>query len=177
MIRDISLLVMSEGLRVVLQAMSDGPHDFSPILATCFLGIIDHPELRRWLRPGVDIEVRCSPALSKFYGWFLIERDDETNRLYFRGSRKCKGKGAGWRSGSKRVRPSSKLSSSLGVVRSNYSFTLHSLRQQLSRSELRCTGLMYLNIHGRQALTSLVDSLTNPSRLIRVRPPLRQPTH
>ena len=30
-------------------------------------------------------------------------------------------------------------------------------------------GLFYLNIHGRQALTSLVDSLTNPSQVIRVR--------
>ena len=120
-IRDVSLLSMSEGLRVVLQAMSDGPHDFSPILATCFLGIIDHPELRRWLRPGVDIEVRCSPALSKIQRLLLIESVPETNRLYCQRLRKCKGKGAGWRSGSKRVRPSSKLSSSLGVVRSNSS--------------------------------------------------------
>ncbi|BGP49997.1 hypothetical protein JCM10450v2_005902 [Rhodotorula kratochvilovae] len=29
------------------------------------------------------------------------------------------------------------------------------------------SGLFYLNIHGRQALTSLVDSLTNPSQVIR----------
>ncbi|GAA5975076.1 hypothetical protein JCM11641_000022 [Rhodosporidiobolus odoratus] len=29
------------------------------------------------------------------------------------------------------------------------------------------SGLFYLNVHGRQALTSLVDSLTNPSKVIR----------
>lgn len=56
-IRDTQLLVASDGLRVVLQALSDGPHDFSPFLAMGFLWVVDKPGTRHYLRPGVDIEV------------------------------------------------------------------------------------------------------------------------
>lgn len=47
----------AEGLRVVLQVLSDGPHDLSPFLAMGFLGVMDKPDTRQFLRPGVDIEV------------------------------------------------------------------------------------------------------------------------
>lgn len=65
-IRNLPLLVASEGLRVVLQALADGPFDFAPYLALAFLAAVDHPETRQWLRPGVDVEVRrpLSPRLS-----------------------------------------------------------------------------------------------------------------
>ncbi|KAI5479428.1 cytosolic regulator Pianissimo [Pseudohyphozyma bogoriensis] len=46
-----------QGLRVVLQSLSDGPHDLSPILAMGFLSVIDKPGTRSFLRPGVDIEI------------------------------------------------------------------------------------------------------------------------
>lgn len=54
---DIALLIKSEGLRVILQAFVDGPFDLSPFLALCFLPIMDLPETRKLLRPGLDIEV------------------------------------------------------------------------------------------------------------------------
>ncbi|GAA5937590.1 TORC2 complex subunit TSC11 [Sporobolomyces koalae] len=123
-IRDISLLVACEGLRVVLQAISDGgsgagPHDLSPILAMSFLGIVDHPDLRRWLRPGVDLEIVLS------------------------GFTEVQGKGAGIED---RIKASAQI--------------VETLLKSWS-------GLLYLNVNGRQAVTSLVDSLTNPSRIVR----------
>lgn len=51
------------------------------------------------------------------------------------------------------------------------------LRDCLDSADASATGLFYLNIHGRQALTSLVDSLTNPSRVIRVRWPCHRLVH
>lgn len=60
-IRDIPLLIHSEGLRVILQTLSDGPHDLSPYLALGFLWVMDRPGTRDYLRPGVDIEV-CTKA-------------------------------------------------------------------------------------------------------------------
>lgn len=57
-IRDVDLLVRVEGLRVVLQTLADGPHDFSPFLAMAFLAVFDRPGTRGWLRGGIDIEVR-----------------------------------------------------------------------------------------------------------------------
>ncbi|GAA5917264.1 hypothetical protein JCM5296_000314 [Sporobolomyces johnsonii] len=118
-IRDIALLVSCEGLRVVLQALSDGPHDFSPFLSLAFLWVMDRPDTRQWLRPGVDIEI------------------------VFSGFTEVQGKGS---SIEERVKASASI---VGAFLKSWS------------------GLMYLNIHGRQALTSLVDSLTNPSRVIR----------
>ncbi|GAA6063262.1 hypothetical protein JCM10212_004996 [Sporobolomyces blumeae] len=117
--RDVSLVVECEGLRVVLQAMSDGPHDFSPVLALAFLGIVDHPVKRQWLRPSVDLEIVLS------------------------GFTEVQGKGSGIE---ERVKASALI--------------VETFLKSWS-------GLIYLNVHGRQALTSLVDSLTNPSRIVR----------
>jgi len=78
LLRDFELLVKCQGLRVVLQAISSSSSiestttttttmtsssssgmssEMSNILATSFLGILDHPDLRKWLRPGIDLEV------------------------------------------------------------------------------------------------------------------------
>ena len=54
---DLELLKRAEGLRVVLQAFIEGPFDLSPHLALAFLPIMDMPETRQLLRPGLDIEV------------------------------------------------------------------------------------------------------------------------
>jgi rapamycin-insensitive companion of mTOR len=69
-IRDISLLVAAEGLRVVLQALSDGPHDFSPYLAMGLLWVMDRPGTRQFLRPGVDVEVRFDMLFR--FGWTSV---------------------------------------------------------------------------------------------------------
>ncbi|TNY18128.1 Rapamycin-insensitive companion of mTOR, N-term-domain-containing protein [Rhodotorula diobovata] len=118
-IRNLPLLVACEGLRVVLQALADGPFDLAPFLALAFLAAVDHPETRQWLRPGVDVEVILA------------------------GFTEVHGKGS---SVEERVKASAGL--------------VATFLQSWS-------GLFYLNIHGRQALTSLVDSLTNPSQVIR----------
>ena len=57
-VRDIDLLANANGLRVVLQALSDGPPELAPSLAMVFIFIIDRPHLRAYLRPGIDLEVR-----------------------------------------------------------------------------------------------------------------------
>ncbi|GAA5935683.1 hypothetical protein JCM3775_003381 [Rhodotorula graminis] len=118
-IRNLPLLVASEGLRVVLQALADGPFDFAPYLALAFLAAVDHPDTRQWLRPGVDVEVILA------------------------GFTEVHGKGS---------TVEERVKASAGLVAT--------FLQSWS-------GLFYLNIHGRQALTSLVDSLTNPSQVIR----------
>ncbi len=63
-ITDIGLLVNADGLRVVLQALSDGPHDLSPLLGLGFVWVMDRPGTRQYLRPGLDIEVSRSPQES-----------------------------------------------------------------------------------------------------------------
>lgn len=54
---DMALLTRSEGLRVILQSFVEGPPELSPYLALVFLPIMDMPDARRMLRPGLDIEV------------------------------------------------------------------------------------------------------------------------
>ncbi|GAA6003547.1 TORC2 complex subunit TSC11 [Rhodotorula paludigena] len=118
-IRNLPLLVACEGLRVVLQTLSDGPHDLAAQIALTFISAVDHPETRQWLRPGVDLEIILA------------------------GFTEVHGKGA--------------------VVEERVKASANIVATFLKS----WSGLFYLNIHGRQALTSLVDSLTNPSRVIR----------
>ena len=55
--RNLALLVVSDGLRTVLEALSDSLLDFGRHAARLFLVAVDHPETRQWLRPGIDLEV------------------------------------------------------------------------------------------------------------------------
>lgn len=55
--RNLALLVVSDGLRTVLEALSDSMLDFGRHAARLFLVAVDHPETRQWLRPGIDLEV------------------------------------------------------------------------------------------------------------------------
>ncbi|BGP18107.1 hypothetical protein JCM10213v2_006158 [Rhodosporidiobolus nylandii] len=117
-IRSLPLLVLSGGLRVVLQSLLDGPFDLAPSLSLLLLNAMDHPSSRQWLRPGVDVEI----VLAGFTEVQPKQGGEERVRA-------CAEVVRGW----------------LGSW----------------------SGLFYLNIHGRQALTSLVDSLSNPSQAIR----------
>lgn len=45
-------------MRVLLQALADGPHEISPVLANAFLFLVDAPRTRVYLHPGTDLEVR-----------------------------------------------------------------------------------------------------------------------
>jgi hypothetical protein len=44
----------------VLSALTDGPAELAPVLAQVFLHIIDTPKTRRYLTPGIDLEVSLS---------------------------------------------------------------------------------------------------------------------
>ncbi|CAE6415154.1 unnamed protein product [Rhizoctonia solani] len=57
---DIELVSKSGGLRSVLTALTDGPTELAPIIAQVFLHIIDAPRTRRYLTPGVDLEIALS---------------------------------------------------------------------------------------------------------------------
>ncbi|KAG9090609.1 hypothetical protein FRC06_000953, partial [Ceratobasidium sp. 370] len=64
---DIELVCKSGGLRTVLGALTDGPAELAPVLAQVFLHIIDTPRTRRYLTPGVDLEVALS-GITDAYG-------------------------------------------------------------------------------------------------------------
>ncbi|EGU12160.1 hypothetical protein RTG_01774 [Rhodotorula toruloides ATCC 204091] len=118
-ITNLPLLVSCDGLRVVLQCLSDGPHDLASYLSLGFLAAVDHPSDRRWLRPGVDVEIILA-------GFTEVTGKSSTVE--------------------------ERVKASAGIVATFLK---------------SWSGLFYLNIHGRQALVSLVDSLTNPSQAIR----------
>ncbi|QRV77606.1 STE16 protein [Ceratobasidium sp. AG-Ba] len=64
---DIELVCKSGGLRTVLGALTDGPAELAPVLAQVFLHLIDTPRTRKYLTPGVDLEVALS-GITDAYG-------------------------------------------------------------------------------------------------------------
>ncbi|KAG8959078.1 hypothetical protein FRC03_008460 [Tulasnella sp. 419] len=64
---DIDLVARTGAMRVLLQALVDGPHEIAPTLATAFLYILDAPRTRSYLNPSVDIEIALS-GLTDSYG-------------------------------------------------------------------------------------------------------------
>ncbi|KAG9027306.1 hypothetical protein FS837_004314, partial [Tulasnella sp. UAMH 9824] len=64
---DVDLVARTEGIRVLLQALADGPHEISPILANAFLYLVDSPRTRVYLTPGVDLEIALT-GLTDAYG-------------------------------------------------------------------------------------------------------------
>ena len=57
---DVRLLIRGGGLRSTLQALTEGPTDFSPTLIQVFIYLVDMPGTRQHLRPGVDLEIALS---------------------------------------------------------------------------------------------------------------------
>lgn len=55
---DTELMYRTGGIRVLIQAISDGPPELGPLFVTAFLFIVDAPRTRAYLRPDVDLEVR-----------------------------------------------------------------------------------------------------------------------
>ncbi|KAG8949781.1 hypothetical protein FRC04_008321 [Tulasnella sp. 424] len=64
---DVELVARTEGIRVLLQALADGPHEISPILANAFLYLVDSPRTRVYLKPGIDLEIALT-GLTDAYG-------------------------------------------------------------------------------------------------------------
>lgn len=57
---DVRLLIKGGGLRSTLQALTEGPTEFSPTLVRVFIYLVDMPGTRQHLRPGVDLEIALS---------------------------------------------------------------------------------------------------------------------
>ncbi|KAJ1021886.1 hypothetical protein NDA16_003648 [Ustilago loliicola] len=57
---DVRLLIRGGGLRSTLQALTEGPTDFSPTLVQVFIYLVDMPGTRQHLRPCVDLEIALS---------------------------------------------------------------------------------------------------------------------
>jgi len=64
---EIDLVHRCEGVKVLLQSLSDGPSELAPVLAMAFLTIIDSPRTRAYLHPGTDLEMGLS-GITDAYG-------------------------------------------------------------------------------------------------------------
>ncbi|KLO15978.1 hypothetical protein SCHPADRAFT_823888 [Schizopora paradoxa] len=64
---DVDLLERTGGLRVLLQALVDGPAELAPIVTSAFLQIMDIPKSRVYLNPGTDLDVALS-GITDAYG-------------------------------------------------------------------------------------------------------------
>jgi hypothetical protein len=56
-VRCVESAVRCGGIRVVLNALLDGQHSLSESLVLTLLYLLDAPQTRYYLRPGVDVEV------------------------------------------------------------------------------------------------------------------------
>lgn len=54
---DIELVARTDGIRVLLHALAEGPLEMAPLLSSAFLYIADSPRTRAYLHPGTDLEV------------------------------------------------------------------------------------------------------------------------
>ncbi|RUS19260.1 hypothetical protein BC937DRAFT_87759 [Endogone sp. FLAS-F59071] len=57
---DVDLVVRGGGLRVLMQALLDGPRQMVEVLVSALIYVLDSPETRGYLRPGVELEVVVS---------------------------------------------------------------------------------------------------------------------
>ena len=71
---DISLVHRCEGMKVLLQSLSDGPSELAPVLALAFLTIADSPRTRAYLHPGTDLEMGLS-GITDAYGRGEVHMD------------------------------------------------------------------------------------------------------
>ncbi|GJJ15545.1 hypothetical protein Clacol_009823 [Clathrus columnatus] len=55
-ILDVELMYRTGGIRILIQAISDGPTELAPLFVSAFLYIVDAPRTRVYLRPEVDLE-------------------------------------------------------------------------------------------------------------------------
>jgi rapamycin-insensitive companion of mTOR len=137
---DIHLLLKAEGLRPVLQAFIDGPYDMSPHIAMAFLPIMDMPETRQVLRPGLDVEVRrvdiCHLSDAKLaliqvaIGAFINMGSKASSSTHDEKLRTC--------------------ASIVGAYLKTW------------------TGLLYLSMNDKQAIKAFLGALASPSAAVRV---------
>ncbi|KAH8114744.1 Rapamycin-insensitive companion of mTOR, N-term-domain-containing protein [Phellopilus nigrolimitatus] len=64
---DVDLMAWTGGTRVLFQALSEGPIELVPLIATAFLYIVDAPKTRAYMHPGTDLEIALS-GITDAYG-------------------------------------------------------------------------------------------------------------
>lgn len=69
---DIELMYRTDGIRSLIQAISDGPVELAPLIVSAFLSIVDAPRTRVYLRPDVDLEVRFAMEFEKSHHGLLL---------------------------------------------------------------------------------------------------------
>ncbi|OAD02912.1 hypothetical protein MUCCIDRAFT_143465 [Mucor lusitanicus CBS 277.49] len=73
-ILDVALTVRSGGLRVLIQALIDGQQGISEVLVQSVLYVLDTPDTRCYLRPGVELETIIAPFTESNKGANYEER-------------------------------------------------------------------------------------------------------
>lgn len=73
-ILDIELTVRSGGLRVLMQALLDGQLNMTEVLVHAIVYVLDVPGRRRYLRPGVELEMIIAPFTESGKGQNYEER-------------------------------------------------------------------------------------------------------
>ncbi|GAA5806120.1 hypothetical protein HPULCUR_011649 [Helicostylum pulchrum] len=73
-ILDVALTVRSGGLRVLIQSLIDGQPGISQVLIQSVLYVLDSPEKRSYLRPGVELETIIAPFTETSKGVNYEER-------------------------------------------------------------------------------------------------------
>ncbi|ORX62115.1 hypothetical protein DM01DRAFT_1298682 [Hesseltinella vesiculosa] len=71
---DIALTVRAGGLRVILQALLDGHLNMTEVLCYALVYILDTPERRKYMRPGVELETLIAPFTEASKGATFEER-------------------------------------------------------------------------------------------------------
>lgn len=71
---DVALTVRSGGLRVLIQALIDGQQGISEVLVQSVLYVLDTPDKRCYLRPGVELETIIAPFTESNKGANYEER-------------------------------------------------------------------------------------------------------
>ncbi|OAD74296.1 hypothetical protein PHYBLDRAFT_111901, partial [Phycomyces blakesleeanus NRRL 1555(-)] len=80
-ILDIGLTVRSGGLRVVMQALLDGQLNMAEVLMPAIMYVLDTPDKRCFLRPGVELELLISPFTESNKGVNCEERLKNSARV------------------------------------------------------------------------------------------------
>lgn len=137
---DLELLKRAEGLRVVLQAFIEGPFELSPHVALAFLPIMDMPETRKILRPGLDIEVSLDHVCSS-------ETTDREFQLVI----------------------GTFTSAAAKTGSSSYDEKLRTCATVVGNYLKTWTGLIYLSMNGKQAIRSFLGGIDSASASVRVR--------
>ncbi|KAI8987675.1 Rapamycin-insensitive companion of mTOR, N-term-domain-containing protein [Mycotypha africana] len=80
-ILNVALTVRSGGLRVLLQALIDGQQGISEVLIQAVLYVLDTPDKRCYLRPGVELEIIIAPFTEPGSGTSHEERLKNSARM------------------------------------------------------------------------------------------------